>query len=91
MASPTAVAEVAIVDFGFEPAEIEVPTGTTVTWTNEGAVIHTTTDKARDKAWDSKVMETGDTFSYTFTEAGTYEYWCALHPNMLGTVVVTPS
>ena len=89
MASPgvgNAVA-VAIVDYGFDAAEIVVPVGTTVTWTNTGGVIHTTT--AQDGLWDSGILNTGETFSYTFDEPGTYAYGCALHPKMLATIVVT--
>jgi plastocyanin len=87
-ASPAADAvAVSIFDFGFDAAEVKVPVGTTVTWTNDGEVIHTTTSK--DGIWDSAILNPGDTFSYTFDEAGTYEYWCTLHPQMLATIVVT--
>jgi plastocyanin len=88
-AAATAAAGVAvsIVDFGFEAESVEVPVGTTVTWTNDGDVIHTTT--SRDGLWDSAIMNPGDTFSYTFDETGTYEYLCTLHPNMVGEIVVT--
>lgn len=88
-ASPVAAEEVtvSIFDYGFEAATIEVTVGTTVTWTNDGGVIHTTT--SNDGLWDSRIMSTGDVFSYTFDETGTYEYICALHPSMVGTVVVT--
>jgi len=86
-AAPAEAVEVAIVDFGFDQETVEIPVGTTVTWTNTGDVIHTTTSK--DGLWDSAIMNTGDTFSYTFDTPGTYDYWCTLHPNMLGTVVVS--
>ncbi len=89
VASPVGVAEVrvSIVDYGFEEERIEVAAGTTVTWINDGLVIHTTT--ATDGRWDSAIMSNGDAFSHTFTEPGTYEYRCALHPRMVGTVVVS--
>jgi plastocyanin len=89
VASPEAadVVEVSIVDFGFDGETVEVPVGTTVRWTNDGLVIHTTT--STDGLWDSAIMDPGDTFSFTFDEAGTYEYLCSLHPNMVGTIVVT--
>jgi plastocyanin len=80
---------VSIFDFGFDGESVEVPVGTTVTWTNDGQVIHTTT--STDGLWDSKIMNTGDTFSYTFDEPGTFEYLCSLHPSMVGTIVVTGS
>jgi len=86
-ATPAAGVAVSIVDFGFDAETVEVPVGTTVVWTNSGNVIHTTT--ARDGLWDSAIMDPGDTFSYTFDEAGTYEYLCTLHPSMVGTIVVT--
>jgi plastocyanin len=89
MASPGVgnTVAVAIVDYGFDAAEMEVPVGTTVIWTNTGGVIHTTT--AQDSLWDSGILNTGEAFSYTFTEPGTYAYGCALHPKMLATIVVT--
>ena len=88
MASPGAsnAVAVAIVDYGFDAAAIEIPVGTTVTWTNTGGVIHTTT--SNDGLWDSGILNTGETFSYTFTEPGTYAYRCNLHPKMLATIVV---
>ena len=89
LASPVgSTVAVSIVDFAFDAPTVEIPMGTTVTWTNTGKIIHTTTSK--DKLWDSAIMNPGDTFSYAFTEAGTFDYWCTLHPNMLGTIVVTP-
>jgi plastocyanin len=72
-----------IVDFAFEPAEVEVSVGTTVTWTNVGPTDHTTTAYVDgDKFWDSAIMAEGDTFSFTFEEPGSYDYLCALHPSM---------
>ncbi len=87
-ASPVAGVQVAIVDYGFEAPMIEVSVGTTVTWTNTGGVIHTTT--STDGLWDSTLLRTGESFSYTFTAPGTYAYQCALHTTMQGVIVVTP-
>ena len=78
---------VSIVDFAFQPASIEVPAGSTVTWTNTGAAPHTVT--ADDGAFDSGQLKPGATFSQTFTTPGTYTYHCEIHPQMTGTVVVT--
>jgi plastocyanin len=78
---------VSIVDFAFQPASIEVPAGSTVTWTNTGAVTHTVT--ADDGAFDSGQLKPGTSFSQTFTTPGTYTYHCEIHPQMTGTVVVT--
>ncbi len=72
-------------DFGFEPDTLTVPVGTAVTWKNTGSQ-HTTTSV--DKIWDSGNLATGATFSFTFAKAGSYEYRCALHPTMRGTVEV---
>lgn len=78
---------VSIFDFGFDGETVEVPVGTTVTWSNDGEVIHTTTSK--DGLWDSAIMNSGDTFSYTFEDVGTFDYLCSLHPSMVATIVVT--
>ena len=79
-----------IVDFAFEPAEVTVPVGTTVTWVNVGPTDHTTTAYIDgDKFWDSKIMVEGDTFSFTFEEPGSYDYLCALHPSMTAHLEVT--
>jgi plastocyanin len=88
-ASPAATgqASVAIRDFAFAPAEIEVPAGTTVSWTNEDTVPHTAT--AGDGAFDTGTIDGGGTASHTFDTEGRFEYVCAFHPNMAGAVVVT--
>src|SRR5829696_1777671 len=80
-------AAVTIVDFAFQPASLEVPAGTTVTWTNSGAAPHTVT--ADDGAFDSDRLAPGATFSQTFDTAGTFTYHCEIHPQMTGTIVVT--
>jgi len=77
-----------IVDFKFDPAVITITTGTKVTWTEVGPTEHNTVSKADTPLWESPIMQPGDTFSYVFNEAGTYDYWCTIHPEMLGTVVV---
>lgn len=78
--------EVKIVDFKFEPAMLTIPKGTTVIWTNVGPTAHTTTSK--QGVWDSGIMEKGATYRFTFDSAGTFDYWCALHPDMLGSITV---
>jgi plastocyanin len=89
VAADVAAAKVAAVNVAFEPADIEVPVGTTVDWINEDPFDHTVT--AADGAFDSGAMAAGDTFSRTFDSPGTYEYFCAIHPSMSGTVTVTPA
>ncbi len=80
-----AAVEVNVVDFDFEPAEIEVAVGTTVTWTNSSGQPHTAT--ARDDTFDTGVLTNGKSGSYTFEEAGTYPYVCTLHENTMQGVV----
>ena len=75
-----------IENFNFTPATVTVAAGTTITWTNNDDVEHTVT--ASDNSFSSKALETGDTFSYTFAQPGTYSYFCAIHPFMTGRVTV---
>ncbi len=79
--------QVAIQDFAFSPQVLEIPVGTTVTWTNNDTSQHTAT--ANDGSFDSGVLAQGGTFSFTFDTPGTYDYICSLHPNMTGQIVVT--
>jgi plastocyanin len=79
-------AAVKIDNFVFGPQAITVPVGTTVTWTNSDDIPHTAV--STDGVFKSKVMDTDEKFSYTFTEAGTYSYYCSVHPKMTGQVVV---
>lgn len=76
-----------MVQTSFVPTELVVPVGTTVTWTNNDTIAHTTT--ADDGAWDSATMSPEDTFVFTFDRAGTYEFFCSIHPStMRGTIQV---
>lgn len=87
-ASTAAVTEeaVAIKDFVFSPASLDLGIGTTVTWTNEDSSQHTAT--AGDGSFDTGVLAQGDTFSHTFDTAGTFDYICTIHPNMKATLTV---
>jgi len=78
--------EVKIDNFTFNPATITVKAGTTVTWTNGDDIPHTVVATA--KAFKSKVLDTSDKFSFTFTTPGSYEYFCSLHPHMKASIVV---
>jgi plastocyanin len=82
----TANAAVKIDNFSFGPQTITVPVGATVTWTNSDDIPHTAV--STDSVFKSKVMDTDEKFSYTFTKAGTYPYYCSIHPKMTGKVVV---
>ncbi|OGO45366.1 MAG: hypothetical protein A2Z05_03270 [Chloroflexi bacterium RBG_16_60_22] len=75
-----------IASFAFSPATITVPAGTTVTWTNNDSAPHTVT--TRTTLFDSGSLSRGETFSYTFAQAGVYEYYCAIHPRMTAGVIV---
>lgn len=79
-------AAVKIDNFVFGPQTITVPVGTTVTWTNGDDIPHTSV--STEGVFKSKVLDTDEKFSYTFTEAGTYPYYCTIHPKMIGKVVV---
>ena len=82
----TANVAVKIDNFAFGPQAITVPVGTTVTWTNSDDSPHTAV--STDGVFKSKAMDTNEKFSYTFTKAGTYSYYCSVHPKMTGQVVV---
>jgi len=84
--SSTAAAEIKIDNFVFGPQTVTVPVGATVTWTNHDDIPHTSV--STEGVFKSKVMDTDEKFSYTFTKAGTYAYYCSIHPKMTGTVVV---
>ena len=81
-----ASADVKIDNFSFGPEELSVAVGTTVTWTNRDDIPHTVV--STDGVFKSKVRDTDEKFSYTFTKAGTYPYYCSVHPKMVGKVVV---
>src|ERR1700720_3795150 len=83
---PASNAEVKIDNFSFGPPTVTVAAGTTVTWTNRDDIPHTVVSD--DKVFKSKVLDTDEKFSYTFTKPGTYGYFCSIHPKMTGKVVV---
>ena len=76
--------EVGISDFQFDQASLTVAPGTTVVWTNGGVAPHTVTGDFGD----SGILDPGATFEFTFTEAGTFAYVCAIHPEMKGEIIV---
>jgi len=82
----TETTEVKIDNFSFGPATLTVPVGTTVTWTNRDDIPHTVV--STDGVFKSKVLDTDEKFSFTFSKAGTYPYFCSIHPKMTGKVVV---
>ena len=81
-------AEVKIDNFSFGPSTLTVSVGTTVTWTNRDDIPHTVTSSDDPRAFKSKVLDTDEKFSFTFTKAGTYPYFCSIHPKMTAKVIV---
>jgi plastocyanin len=85
--APASGNQVSIDGFAFAPATLTVAAGTTVTWTNRDEEPHTVA--ASDGSFHSPGMGTGATYAHTFTDAGTFDYVCSIHPMMRGSVVVT--
>jgi plastocyanin len=81
-----AAAAVSIDNFTFKDPVVTVKPGTTVTWTNGDDIPHTVV--AKDGSFKSKVLDTGDRFSFTFAKPGQFGYYCSIHPHMTGTIVV---
>ena len=77
---------VTIDNFTFTPPELTVAVGTTVKWVNHDDIPHTVVDK--NKAFRSKALDTDDAYSFTFANAGTFDYFCGLHPHMVGKIIV---
>lgn len=92
-AGGTGAAEAAVTaeGFAFKPAVIDVKAGGKVTWTNKDGAPHTTTSGkagAKDGKWEGQLAGSGGSFSFTFAQAGTYDFFCAIHTSMTGQVVV---
>lgn len=83
---PVEQAEVRIVGFTFEPPDVSVLVGGTVTWTNEDTATHTVTSD--DQRFDSGGMAPGDSYEHAFDTPGVFAYRCTIHPSMNGTVTV---
>jgi len=84
-AARAAQLEVKIDNFTFGPQKLTVKVGDTVTWINEDDIPHTVVSVGKFR---SKALDTEDKYAFTFTTAGTYEYFCGLHPHMQGSIVV---
>lgn len=80
--------QVTIDNFSFAPPTLTVTAGTRVTWTNHDDIPHNVVHT--DLKFKSKALDTNDSFSYDFTEPGTYEYFCSLHPKMTAKIIVEP-
>jgi plastocyanin len=77
---------VTIDNFTFTPPELTVAVGTTVKFVNHDDIPHTVVDK--NKAFRSKALDTDDAYSFTFASAGTFDYFCSLHPHMVAKIIV---
>jgi plastocyanin len=84
--SQQGMAEVKIDNFSFGPNDLKVAAGTTVTWTNRDDIPHTVV--STDGAFKSKVVDTDEKFSFTFSKGGSYTYFCSIHPKMTGRIIV---
>jgi len=87
--TPVATNTVAVRNFAFSPASVTVKAGSTVTWTNQDQDPHDVV-AMNDGPFHSPPLNTGQSFSYTFTKPGRFDYLCTIHPFMTATVVVTP-
>jgi plastocyanin len=81
-------ATITIDNFTFTPAQIRVSPGTQVTWVNNDDIPHVIVDATDPRAMKSPPLDTDDRFSFVYAKAGTYPYFCGLHPHMQGTVIV---
>ena len=86
--TPTTADQVVIQSFAFGPQAVTVRAGTKVTWVNKDIEPHTVVSDSHK--FQSEALDTNESFSVTFDKAGSYGYFCTLHPHMTGTVTVTP-
>ena len=76
---------VTIQNFSFNPATLTIKVGTTVTWTNADPMPH----QIKSNTFNSAALNSGETFQFTFSSVGSYDYSCAIHPSMKGKIIVT--
>ncbi len=86
VAAQDATNAVTIDNFTFSPKELTVALGMTVKWVNHDDIPHTVVEKKT--TFRSKALDTDDSYSFTFTSAGEFDYFCGLHPHMVGKVIV---
>ncbi len=79
---------VAIKDYAFTPSQLIIKAGQSVTWTNNGQASHTITSNNGNEL-SSSVISPGQTYAHTFNTPGTYNYYCSIHPSMVGQIIVT--
>jgi plastocyanin len=86
VAAQDAANVVTIDNFTFGPKELTVAVGTTVKWVNHDDIPHTVVEK--NTTFRSKALDTDDSYSFTFASAGSFDYFCGLHPHMVGKIIV---
>ena len=86
-AAPPGETQLTIDNFTFKPDAITVPVGTKITWQNDDDIPHSIVESTGK--FHSPALDTEDKYSFTFATAGTFEYFCGLHPHMKGKVIVT--
>ncbi len=84
--NPKSEKRIEIDNFSFVPQTVTVEAGTTVRWVNRDDVPHTVVGTAKE--FSSRVLDTGDEYTHTFTTPGSFEYYCSVHPHMKGKVIV---
>jgi len=89
-ATQASAGAISIDNFTFTPQTLTVKAGTTVTWTNKDDIPHGIASQNNAFA-RSKALDTDDSYSFTFTAPGAYQYFCYVHPHMTGTIVVEPN
>jgi len=82
----TPALEVEVDNFTFSPGTLTVSRNSAVTWVNKDDIPHVIA--SNDGLFKSKALDTDQKFSYTFTKAGTYPYYCTIHPKMEGKIIV---
>lgn len=85
---PAAAPQVTIDNFTYGPRQLTVSPGTRVTWVNRDDVPHTVTSLTKPRLLDSKALDSDESFSFTFVNPGTYDYFCTIHPKMTGKIIV---
>jgi len=90
-AAAPAAKSVEAMGYKFSPADLTINVGDTVTWTNHDTAPHNIVVTDGPEKFTSPTLQTGQTFSHTFTQAGTYSYYCSIHPDMKATITVTGS
>ena len=85
VAAQDATNVITIDNFTFSPKALTVAVGTTIKWVNHDDIPHTVVEK--QTTFRSRLLDTDDAYSYTFTSAGAFDYFCGLHPHMVGQII----